>query len=218
MNQTNFQCLPKDNLFKVMNALPPQVAATLIHYPQLFVAGGFIRAVLAGEPVKDIDIFSTDLTVVDRAVDFCLVPFNSWKGGEKRRTPYTITVDVVGQAPIQFINNVAYATPEECVSRFDFTVCQAAIWRDIDGVWRSLCTPEFIRDVADKRLVYTAPVRVEAPGGSLWRAFKFAQRGYSISQQELARLVNRLVSRTPWVDDDGEHIRKSFSMGGGRYF
>ena len=108
----------------------------------------------------------------------------------EHETPCTITVKGEG-VPVQFINNISH-TVVQGLQQFDFTICQVALWHDSEG-FRTCCTPDFIRDVAAKRLVYTAPNRVEAPGGSLWRAIKFTQRGYSITQKELAKLVSRLV-------------------------
>lgn len=188
----------------VVNWLPLEVRRTLKKFPQLFVAGGFIRACLAGETPKDIDIFTTDLSIVDEAVDYYVKSCRLYDTREvtQKKTPCTITVENGYLPPVQFVNNVAYKSPEECVNQFDFTVCQAAIWCDAAGNWQSLYTPEFIRDVAQKRLVYTAPNRVEAPGGSLWRAFKYAQRGYSITQQELARLIERLIEKTEEEEED----------------
>lgn len=163
---------------------------TLDAFPQLFIAGGFVRAVTADESVKDIDIFTTDLSVVERAVQFYIRQRGSL-GVKEVLTPCTITV-TDGFCPVQFVNNIAYESIEQCVAQFDFTVFQAAYWRE-NFQPKAVCVPEFIRDVAERRLVYTAPDRVEAPGGSLWRAIKYAQRGYSITQLELARLIERLV-------------------------
>lgn len=219
------QRLPDDVLEKVVAALPAEVKEVLFVFPQLFVAGGAIRSILAGEPVKDIDIFTTSLPVVHLAVPRYIQevgPDADWK---EHRTPCTRSITVVGDyPPVQFINNIAYESPEDCVRRFDFTICQAAIWRTESG-WTSCCSPDFIRDVAAKRLVYTSPEREEAPGGSLWRAIKFVQRGYSITQEELTKLIVRLNKQTmrfyreiygnPWqydADDHGDVIRRSFHM------
>ena len=197
-----YACLSPAEMQMVFDVLPWEVVATLFAFPQLFVAGGCIRAAVAGEEVKDIDIFTTDLAVVDKAVEFLLTQ-RERRGGDavERATPCTRTV-VIDGLPVQFINNVAYASPVQCIETFDFTICQAAFWHGTNGQWQSHSTPEFHRDVALKRLVYTAPDRAEAPGGSLWRAFKYVRRGYSITQRELARLVVRLNESL----DSGEHV------------
>lgn len=232
MNQESpLQRLPDDILEKVVAALPSEVKEVLYVFPQLFVAGGAIRAILAGEPVKDIDIFTTSLDAVSHAVPRYIQEFSPWGDWKETQTPCTRTVTVKDIPPVQFVNNVAYVSPEDCVRQFDFTVCQAAIWKTESG-WDSCCSPSFIRDVADKRLVYTTPNRVEAPGGSLWRAIKYAQRGYSITQMELAKLIERLVEgqrkikvehfkANDMVVDDKEchgitasEIQRSFSMRG----
>lgn len=227
--------LPDDALAKVVEALPGEVKEVLFVFPQLFVAGGAIRAILVGEPVKDIDIFTTSLDAIPHAVARYIKELSPWGDWKEQQTPCTRTVTVANSPipPVQFINNAAYESPEQCVNQFDFTVCQAALWHNGDG-WSSLCTNEFLRDVADKRLVYTAPNRVEAPGGSLWRAIKYIQRGYSITQMELARLVERLVSGIAAAERDAmlavgtkpedlpepadlsaSRVIRSFSMGGG---
>ncbi len=227
--------LPDDALAKVVEALPQEVCEVLFAFPQLFVAGGAIRAILAGEPVKDIDIFSTSLDAVPLAVLRYVMEFEPYGDCKERQTPCTRTITVANSdvPPVQFINNVAYESPERCVNQFDFTVCQAALWYNGDG-WSSLCTDEFLRDVADKRLVYTAPNRVEAPGGSLWRAIRYVSRGYSITQMEMARLIERLVMGVNAAQQDeavaagvepeyfpisidlsASRILRSFSLGGG---
>lgn len=190
--EQKLQRLPDAILKKIIEALPSEVKEVLFVYPQLFVAGGAIRAILAGEPVKDIDIFTTSLDAIPCAVSRYALEFEPYGEVKKTWTPCTRTVKVEGFPPVQFINNIAYTSPEECVRQFDFTVCQAAIWKTEPG-WGSCCAPDFIQDVADKRLVYTAPSRVEAPGGSLWRAIKYTRRGYSITQMEFARLIERMV-------------------------
>ena len=226
MNQgPTLQRLPDDILKKVVEALPQEVKEVLFVFPQLFVAGGAIRSILAGEPVKDIDVFTTSLDVIPSAVQRYIMEFAPWGDWKKTETPCTTTISVNEFSPVQFVNNIEYASPEDCIKQFDFTICQAAIWKASIG-WDSCCSPSFIRDVADKRLVYTAPDRVEAPGGSLWRATKFLQRGYSITQSELARLVVRCVNGQEKIRRDHchpDHIKvgwnadqivRSFSMRG----
>ena len=222
-----FACLSPEEVNRVFDVLPCAVVGTLFAFPQLFVAGGCIRAAVAGEEAKDIDIFTTDLAVVDKAVEFLLTQ-RERRGNDavERATPCTRTV-VIDGLPVQFINNAAYPSPFRCIETFDFTICQAAFWHDRNGQWQSNSTPEFHRDVACKRLVYTAPDRVEAPGGSLWRIVKYVRRGYSISQGELARVVARLMrGRIKQVVEDvlaekdlpdesiDEYVLRSFRMPG----
>lgn len=176
----------------LVSKLPPGVSETLQMNPQLFIAGGFIRAVLTNEDIKDVDVFTTDLSVVESAVAFLIrqIDHEGYRIIEKK-TQNTITVEIDG-FPVQFVNNIAYASPLDCLDKFDFTICQAAMWSS-DMEWHYHCYPAFLRDTMKKQLVYTAPERIEAPGGSLWRATKFLHRGYSITQEEYAKLVVRLM-------------------------
>lgn len=206
---STLRSLPDETLRQVVGALPEEIKEVLfVHQREFFIAGGAIRAIIAGEPVKDIDIFTTSLDAVPQAIERYLQEFTPWGCWKESKTPCTRTVTISNCAvpPVQFVNNIAYESPEHCVRQFDFTICQAALWHNGDE-WCSLCSHEFLRDVAAKQLVYTSPDRLEAPGGSLWRAFKYAQRGYSISQSELARIVLRLneklctgdVEINPWT-------------------
>src|SRR3546814_3214275 len=96
---------------------------------------------------------------------------------------------------IQFITRWTFPRAADLWASFDFTVCQAAVWRTPDGHWCSTCIDRFYVDLAARRLVYTSPVRDEEASGSMLRVIKYVKRGYSIQVDSLGdRKSTRLNS------------------------
>lgn len=186
-----------DDLGHVVRRLPKDVRDLLTKYQNsLFLGGGFIRAVIAGEQPSDIDLFGVSKEMLNTIAK----ELQSGRGGqEKCRLHYSknaITVISIGRISIQFITRWTFARAEDVVSSFDFTVCQAGIWRDgaeKNAPWRSTVSERFYYDLASRRLVYTYPTRDEEAGGSLLRAVKYMKRGYTMQVGSLAGVVSRLV-------------------------
>lgn len=154
----------------------------------LFVAGGFVREVIAGAPVQDIDLFGPSAYGLELLADELAIA----RAGRLHKTQFACTVIAPPRAPVQFIRRWNYSDPEQLLRELDFTVCQAAVFYR-DGGWRSLCSEGFYPDLAARRLVYTFPKREEAAGGSLMRVRKFLARGYNIQASSLAGVVARLM-------------------------
>ncbi|GBR70941.1 hypothetical protein [Gluconobacter kanchanaburiensis] len=169
-------CLPKD----VLN---------VIKDGKLFLAGGYLRACVAGEPISDIDILSPNRTTAEKWAQYLS---GSRGGREPWHTKNAITLSEVGKTPVQFIHRWTFNAPEEIIESFDFTVAQAVIWYD-GAIWKSLVSSNFYQDLAAKRLRYTFPNRHEDAGGSLLRVQKFLKRGYDISPENLAKVISRLI-------------------------
>lgn len=190
--------LLKEDIDRVVRRLPKDVRELLTSHPGiLFVGGGFIRAVVAGEEISDIDVFGTDKASLSSAAK----QIQRDRGGEAEcrlhHSKNAITTICINRLPLQFIHRWVFPTAEDVCRSFDFTVCQAVIWREgsaKDSPWRSVASPRFYTDLAARRLVYTAPVRDEEAGGSLLRAIKYIKRGYNIQVESLAGLVSRLVA------------------------
>jgi hypothetical protein len=172
---------------------------------KLFLAGGFIRATIAGEKVSDVDLFGTthdDLLRI--AKDLTLE-----RKGRFFETKNAITVLAPPRFPAQFITRWLFDVPEKLVESFDFTVCQSVIWAEalppvtemVEGKpvikqkyrFHSFCSDAFYADLAARRLVYTHPIRSEEAGGSLMRVLKFVKKGYNIQAPSLAGTISRLV-------------------------
>ena len=171
----------------VLRHLPAAVRAALQQEPgRRFLAGGFIRAIIAQETPNDVDLFVTGDDAARALAKELKTPTPAVETGN------AISID--GHAyKVQIIHRWTFATPHDCVKHFDFTVCAAAVWWD--GVaWDSTCDAAFYSDLAAKRLMYRHPTDPE-PGGSMLRLLKFAARGYVAPPSSIAAIVARLAQR-----------------------
>lgn len=170
----------------------PHDVRDLMKLRGIFLAGGFIRATVAGEKVSDIDLFGSSI----ESLKLDAMQFAIARQGRMHTTDNALTVlTPARRLPVQFITKWLYAPGEQekLLAEFDFTIAQAVIWWDKNG-WHSAIGESFYRDLAARRLVYTFPQRAEAAGGSLLRARKFLMRGYNIQAEALAGVISRLVS------------------------
>ena len=192
--------LTDEDLRHVVGRLPNDVRNMLKLNPQLFLAGGYIRAIVAGEEPKDIDLFGPSVKVL-KAEATKLHKERMEKNASTRLlfTKNAISILDGVRLPVQYITRWIYADATTLLESFDFTVCQAVIWFGSSG-WDSVCSDRFYSDLAAKRLVYTSPVREEAAGGSIMRVGKYIKRGYNIQPPSLAAVVVRL---TDAVRDSG---------------
>ncbi len=191
--------LAVNDLNHVVRRLPKDIRALLSKYHgNLFVGGGFIRAVVAGEQPSDIDLFgvSKDLLVA------IAKELQGTRGGKENcllhHTKNAVTVISNGRITVQFITRWTYSTLDEVTASFDFTVCQAAIGRggvEKNAPWVSQASDRFYQDLAARRLVYTHPIRDEEAGGSLMRSIKYMKRGYTMQIGSLAGVVARLTAK-----------------------
>lgn len=183
------------------------------HAPNLYVGGGFIRATIAGETPSDIDLFGDkkerlELIAADLAA--------SRPGSKVHKTKNAITVLTPDRLPVQFITRWTFERGADLVASFDFTVCQAAIWRHKSGQGE-YCTEigeRFYQDLAARRLHYTSPVREEEAGGSMLRVIKYVKRGYSIQIGSLGAVIGRLVSAMDSDRAENWHLTKGQILGG----
>lgn len=179
--------LKREDVERVLKALPEQVVR-MLRMSGLFLAGGFIRAIVAGEKPSDIDIFSSSKEEAER---WSSILASSLEKG-RHSTPNAITIPHPGGA-IQFITRWLFNTAYEVTNSFDFTIAQALVCYDkVLNKWVGMCSEEFYPNTEKKVLRYTSPMREEDAAGSLLRVNKFLQRGYSISDEDLAKVVARV--------------------------
>jgi hypothetical protein len=212
------QLSPSDLNF-VLSRCPKDVRKLLTDNPgSLFLAGGFIRATIAGEKVSDIDLFGKSADDLLRiAKDLTLD-----RKGRYFKTDNAITVLAPPRIPVQFITRWLFNDPAACIASFDYTVCQAVIWAekvevnsietDENGVnkktsrilFHSAISDHFYQDLAARRLVYTFPKRDEEAGGSFMRMVKFIKKGYNIQAPSMGGIIARIamnVDQKAWSDE-----------------
>jgi hypothetical protein len=185
--------LTDNDLRFVVERLPRDIRDLLSQNPKrLYVGGGFVRSVVAGEAPSDVDIFGESPELLEAAAGMLAARRGDTKTHKSKNA---ITVLSPNRLPVQFITRWTFNSPDGLVNSFDFTVCQAAIWRtggQCNAAWASLVGDQFYIDLAGRRLVYTCPEREEEPGGSMLRVIKFVRRGYSIQVTSLGNVIARL--------------------------
>lgn len=164
---------------------------------KIFVGGGFIRAVVSGEKVNDVDVFvSSKESAKLLAYELCY----DKKDVFTTDNAYTVK----GKLPIQIIHRWVFDTPQSVSDSFDFTVCCAVV-HYTEGKFGSYCDKRFYTDLASKRLVYRSPVRNEDAGGSMLRVLKYYQRGYRIPLDSLGAVMARMamaVNRSAFTEGE----------------
>jgi len=183
---------------------------------KIFVGGGFLRSVVAGDTVNDIDVFvpnksdglrlSQRLATARVSADDLIRPIQKvWE------TDNALTL--LGYEPkIQIIHRWTFASPYQVCQSFDFTCCCAVFWWD-GASWKSTCDPRFYADVAAKRLIYRKPERHEDVGGSLLRVLKYYQKGFRIPMDSLADVIVRLLRNVDFSNTSDEVKRSSVILG-----
>lgn len=184
------QALNKYDLKFAIRRLPNRLK-TLMETPKwagkVYIGGGYIRSIVAGEPINDIDIFTTDRAT---ALQLCTDLADKYKVVATDNA-YTIKDDYI---TIQIIHRWCFADAKDIIASFDFTIACAVLYYD-SKAWQGTCHNDYYADVAAKRLVYCNPLRNEAPGGSMLRVLKYYQRGYRIPLDSLGAVMARMVDR-----------------------
>lgn len=185
----------------IVRRLPSKVAEAMKSRPaRCFLAGGFLRACIAGEDPKDIDLFVGDGT---EARNLALELFGAKDGNPDALASDFAFTGTIDNQTVQVIHRWTFETPADVLAHFDFTIARAIIWwheppateptefepfGEIESDWAGECDPDFYADLAARRLVYTRPTDPE-PGGSILRALKFAARGYRMPLSSLGSLL-----------------------------
>lgn len=188
----------------------PRDVRRLLESGPFFVGGGFIRETIAGNEVRDVDVFGpTKGQLLDAAETFAKA-----RNVKTHVTDNAITVLAPPRLPVQFITRWVFDAPLPLIESFDFTVCQAVIWFDRPTqVWRSMCSDGFYPDLAARRLTYTMPEREEEAGGSMMRVRKFLARGWNIQAPSLGAVIARVAGGVREFGSLNEHQRATVIAG-----
>lgn len=172
----------------------------------IFIGGGYLRSIVSGEPINDIDVFVKSKKDAEH-----LALLLSDEKTIRIETENAFTIKREGSIPIQVISRWTFDTPESVFKSFDFTICSAIVYFNQEtNKWESVCDPRFYVDLAAKRLVYKSPERNEDEGGSLLRVLKYYQRGYRIPLDSLGLVIARIVKR---LEVDKVNMSDEFATG-----
>src|SRR5271166_3977841 len=189
-NTNVWEALEDDDLKRVVCALPEKVREMMRRHPrEVVVAGGFIRALVAGETVHDVDIFFPQEKGVKSWADDVNITYEA-----KEKHLYVEPSAKTGDPELQLIWRYPFSQPYEVPDSFDYTVAKAAVWfeegeeKKKDSKFVGICHERFYRDLARKMLVYLCDRDVERVE-SIPRLLKYTKYGYSIAPDSLAELV-----------------------------
>jgi hypothetical protein len=176
-----------------------------------WLAGGALRRTLAGQSLdSDYDFFFASQEQFD---EFCkqVKERGGWQIsknehnttlkmpsvapepiGEDEFTPYLPEIEV------QAITTRWYASLEDVLDSFDFTICQFGY----DGE-TLVCGDYSLWDLGRKRLV---PHRLTFAVASLRRLMKYARQGYTICSGGLADILNQVVTRPGIINAETQYI------------
>jgi hypothetical protein len=205
---SDFRKLERHDMVWCLERLPGIVKKIMRQEPAgtIFIAGGFVRACVAGESINDVDIFVPDKTTAKRLADQVLEAMNGSSFIMATDNAYTIPAKPFA---IQFIHRWTFANVEACIASFDFTIaCAAIFWNG--ATFDSAVDQGFYPDLAAKRLIYRSPIREEEPGGSMLRVLKFYQRGYRIPLDSLGAVLARMMHKFHTIpsEETEEHVAK----------
>jgi hypothetical protein len=184
------------DVVKAVEVLPPSLADLLKKMPGLVVAGGFLRALVAGEEVRDVDVFASSSELAHQAS----ASYAASTSATVHRSENALTV-----GKVQFVHRWVFSNPERLLDNFDFVACKAALWYD-EG-WKSLADSRFYVDVSARRLTYTSPAREEGAADAVLRLLKFYRMGYRASRESLANVLARFVDLSA-AEHDPDHIEE----------
>jgi hypothetical protein len=190
----------------------PRALLTLMKLPKwrgkIFVGGGFLRSVVSGDPVNDVDVFVSQKELAWLLARELIItrmglkpegPGDIFSQSQEtliksriHETDNALTLARGFSPTVQIIHRWTFDSGNAAANSFDFTCCAAMFWYGKDG-FGSYCDTRFYPDVAAKRLIYRSPVRNEDAGGSMLRVLKYYQKGYRIPLDSLAAVITRLV-------------------------
>jgi hypothetical protein len=199
-----FECLTATDISAAL-ARVPQIVREQLQRESVVLAGGCIRDTLAGLPVKDVDVFCHSREQAERLA-FEAAPL-------VRQSLFAFSVDL-GGFPVQYIFYKEFKDARDLVQQFDFRACCAGIYFRgteergsyyTDARWEGVAVEGFRADCRDRVLRFMSQEKDRDKLTALRRAFGFALKGWTISNEELTGIITHFEPTL-----DAERVRGSF--------
>lgn len=185
----------------VAKELPPEIInlATAIN-PLGFIAGGALRNVIEGEPIRDIDIF---LYENDEQYEWGVKQTLFGLGYTELFTNPLVTRFQGGGADFELVDLIkpredrymkTFGAVKTVLSRFDFSVCRAAVFKLGEPSPVLLADTKFEDDIKYKTLRIQ---NIVCPISTVKRIGKYATYGYSIGAGQIVKLFVEWSNRPP---------------------
>jgi hypothetical protein len=159
-------------------------------YDNTWIAGGAIRDAVLKEKISDIDIFGVSKDKLDLFIETNL------KGCKKVYDSDILKTFILNGEKVQVIYR-DYLSVQHCLDSFDYTLCQFAFdGKDI------LCNSQSLLDIFRKKITIHK-IDPKFAVNSLRRLQKYIQKGYSICDGGLKRIVET-IRETEQSDIDSQ--------------
>lgn len=146
-----------------------------------WIAGGALRDYFMAKPIKtDYDLFFPNETEYQKASTF----FKAKKAEVKWESDNGMKV-IYNNHTYDLVKHF-FATPQETIDNFDFTVSMFAV--DCDKVYHG--ESSFI-DLAKRQLMLN---KITYPASTMSRAFRYYKKGFVMCQGEMRKLVESIQS------------------------
>ncbi len=182
--------LEDDDLKRVIYSLPEEILDLMRRHPrEAVVAGGFIRATVAGEPVHDIDVFFAEEKGIRSWCDDVGLKYEV-------KDQHLYAAPKEDRPEIQLIWRYPFTEPVGVPEAFDYTIVKAAVWfeegesKKKESKFVGACHQRFYQDLARKMLVWDCD-RDHERATSIPRLMKYIKYGYSIGPEDLAEVITR---------------------------
>lgn len=160
----------------------------LHHIPadiECWIAGGAIRNYFENKPLRDIDLYFPHGTDCDNMKKWLLKPDKSAECISEVDGHLKVRM---GEVIYDLLGSKFFVQPEDTIRIFDYTICAAAIARD-----HMVVHEDYFIDLASRSLV---PIILDDdPFESLYRIQKYVQYGYTISRDNLRKVLGRYVDQ-----------------------
>lgn len=160
--------------------------APLLVEGQAFVAGGVFKDIATGVTPKDIDVFFYDAGCYNNAVERFR---GSRKYTEEYSTPRSKGFKHTSSNMMVDLVCYQFGTPLEVISRFEFTVCKMAFYKE-NGEFFVIHDTRFHRDLEDRRLVVED--KIENPDLFFNRMLRYVNYGYKVDLTVKQRLFEAI--------------------------
>ena len=219
----NFKAtLLQNDIDRIVARIPSDLIEDVQH-KRLVIAGGFIRSILRGEPINDIDLFKVKFNnfpgitanedILDEVDHIKLVHQEAIElskelgVGTFLTTENAVSFEVYGHtetAPnedhmkVQYIIKYTSPTVKDLLKKFDFTNSMAAIWWDPSNGWTSMCHNGFYKDLGTTSLTFNPDF--EGDRIVLMKRFvKFTSKGWQYTIRDFAKVIEAVSQeRTDW--------------------
>ena len=145
----------------------------------VYIAGGAVRSVFAGEPIRDLDLYFYDyplkIDLPEKKFEIIIQTetADTWRNTENGKI-------------FQIIKKF-YGRPEDIMKKFDFTISMGAYLPRVDEF---ILDDRFLYHLAERRLVFN--IETDYPISSVWRMKRFLSKGYRIGAVDLITLCLRV--------------------------